>query len=584
MYIVSRCLIGLSILIGLYGLFVTAVLFWPWSAAIVVGLLAIAAATKKRSRLTTLGSARWADQRDFQKAGMLNASSGLILGYAEVSPDRKRALRSLFDPRKTSQDACRLFWDLYNKDRWRIVRLQQAVHTAIFAPTGTGKGVSIAVPYLLTCDESCVVVDLKGELCRLTAEHRRKQFGNQIVTIDPFHVVTNTPDSYNPLDSIDADHPFALDQCIALAKALVVRTPDEKEPHWNDNAEARIAGTTGLVVQYGSRNGLRSLQTVLDLFSSPERVVESVRAMQESDVWGGALARMGGQAAHQVDREMHSILSTVCRHLRWLNTPAVSAVTETTSFDPTLINNGKITIYLVLPVEHLRALSALMRTWLTSFLMQVVRGGIKNTRNVHFIVDEAAALGNLEILEDALDKFRGFSVRLQLYYQSLGQLKKCFPNGQDQVVLSNTTQIFFAVNEVASAEYISTRCGDHTVIVESGGTSYGTSSQDSMGVQPSQSRGYSTNSSSNWQQQARKLLKPEEVIALPPRTAITFAPGVPPICTTLIRYYEEPLPGLSDKRSTRFREDFIVLARSLWMFLVTVFYASMITLAALFIK
>ena len=29
-------------------------------------------------------------------------------------------------------------------------------------------------------------------------------------------------------------------------------------------------------------------------------------------------------------------------------------------------------------------------------------------------------------------------------------------------------------------------------------------------------------------------------MTLPPTTAITFAPGVRPICTTLLRYYEEP--------------------------------------------
>ena len=39
--------------------------------------------------------------------------------------------------------------------------------------------------------------------------------------------------------------------------------------------------------------------------------------------------------------------------------------------------------------------------------------------------------------------------------------------------------------------------------------------------------------------QARRLLKPEELMALHPRTAITFAPGVPPIRTWLLRYYEE---------------------------------------------
>ena len=40
-------------------------------------------------------------------------------------------------------------------------------------------------------------------------------------------------------------------------------------------------------------------------------------------------------------------------------------------------------------------------------------------------------------------------------------------------------------------------------------------------------------------QQARKLLKPEEFLNLPVRTAITFAPGSPAMWTTLLRYYEE---------------------------------------------
>jgi type IV secretion system protein VirD4 len=37
-------------------------------------------------------------------------------------------------------------------------------------------------------------------------------------------------------------------------------------------------------------------------------------------------------------------------------------------------------------------------------------------------------------------------------------------------------------------------------------------------------------------------LKPEEVLALDERTAITFTPGIPPIWTTLERYYENQRP------------------------------------------
>ena len=83
------------------------------------------------------------------------------------------------------------------------------MHTAVFAPTGVGKGVSCVIPFLLTSSESAVVVDFKGENFQLTAEHRRKAFGHQIVVLDPFKLVTQTPDTFNPLDFIDKDSPTA---------------------------------------------------------------------------------------------------------------------------------------------------------------------------------------------------------------------------------------------------------------------------------------------------------------------------------------------------------------------------------------
>ena len=43
---------------------------------------------------------------------------------------------------------------------------------------------------------------------------------------------------------------------------------------------------------------------------------------------------------------------------------------------------------------------------------------------MHFVLDEAASLGHMDALDDAVDKFRGYGVRLQFYFQSLGQLAK----------------------------------------------------------------------------------------------------------------------------------------------------------------
>jgi type IV secretion system protein VirD4 len=186
---------------------------------------------------------------------------------------------------------------------------------------------------------------------------------------------------------------------------------------------------------------------------------------------------------------------------------------------------------------------------------------------VHFVLDEAATLGHLEPVDDALDKSRAFGVRLLLLYQSLGQLKTCFPDGQDQTLLSNTTQVFFGVNDPQTAEYVSTRLGEETIVVGSGGVSRGdSSSRSNQGGSYSASR----NDSENWQLKERKLLKPEEVTALPARTAITFTPGVPPICTTLTKYFEQ-----NNLHSGGFKRAVGTLAASLILFL----FSGMVALA-----
>jgi type IV secretion system protein VirD4 len=180
--------------------------------------------------------------------------------------------------------------------------------------------------------------------------------------------------------------------------------------------------------------------------------------------------------------------------------------------------------------------------------------------NVSFVLDEAASLGRMDALDDAVDKYRGYGVRLQFYFQSVSQLRKCFPDGQEQTLLSNVSQVLFGTNDLPTAEYISNRLGEQTIVVSSGGTSTGTSHQ--MSSKGDGSTTHSKNASDNWGQLGRKLLKPEEVLALDKRTAITFTPGVPPIWTTLVRYYEESLVNTGTNYGERFKAAAGMVAKS----------------------
>jgi type IV secretion system protein VirD4 len=122
----------------------------------------------------------------------------------------------------------------------------------------------------------------------------------------------------------------------------------------------------------------------------------------------------------------------------------------------------------------------------------------------------------------------------------MGQLRRCWGEGQEQILLSNTTQIFYGVNDQQTAEYVSNRLGEYTQVVTSGGSNRGGSRSRSTSENGSGSSSHSSSwgESDNWSQSGRRLLKPEEVTNLDPRIAITFTPGVPPIWTWLIRYYE----------------------------------------------
>jgi type IV secretion system protein VirD4 len=328
-----------------------------------------------------------------------------------------------------------------------------------------------------------------------------------------------------------------------MANAMVIRTGEEKDPHWVDSAETWISAMLAAVAYYGQQ-GDRSLQTVRTLLSNPAKMEAIIRLMCESpDAWSGMLARMGYQLTRFKDNELASSLTTVSRFLKFLDTIAVAENSEESTFDPADLVKRNMTVYLVLPPQHVRAQQALLRLWIGTMLRAVVKGGLQEKTLVHFVLDEAATLGKMEAIDDAVDKYRGYGVRLQFYYQSIGQLRKCFPDGQEQTLLSNVSQIFFGVNDKDTAQYVSERLGEQTIIVTSGGTSRSTTYQGSMGGTPTESRSFQR--SDNWAQQARRLLKPEEVADLPIRTAITFTPGVPPICTTLIRHYEEKISGKS---------------------------------------
>ncbi|HBP0121476.1 TPA: type IV secretory system conjugative DNA transfer family protein, partial [Pseudomonas aeruginosa] len=99
------------------------------------GLLAVVVAiamsvwrSRQARKVTTYGSARWADVADIRKAG-LTQPAGVFLGQHDG----------------------------------HYLRHEGPEHVLTFAPTRSGKGVGLVVPTLLSWPASAVIHDIKGE-------------------------------------------------------------------------------------------------------------------------------------------------------------------------------------------------------------------------------------------------------------------------------------------------------------------------------------------------------------------------------------------------------------------------------------
>jgi type IV secretion system protein VirD4 len=369
--------IGLLAWLGTAALAVAA--FYPVSLY-VVGALLFLAVLRRRVRLSAFGTASWATFRDLWAAGMIGASRGIVLGrpVGNAIPKHLDIVKAvLFAPRRESAAVCRLFLGGPRGRKNELIRLP-ARHTALFGPTGSGKGVSFVVPELLTNPNSMVVGDLKsGENARLTAAFRKRRFGHRCILLDPWRLVARCPDTLNPLDFISASDPQSLDLCRDLAAALVVRTGQEKEPHWLDAAELWITAMCAATVNFAPPDQ-RSLQTVANLLTNSEHMQRAIDMLRASDAWDGLLARLGHQLTHFQDKELASTLTTCNRFLTFLSTPAIVESTVSSSFDPSELNRGKMTIYLILPAEHSRQNQVpLVRLWVTALLRAVVQGGLR---------------------------------------------------------------------------------------------------------------------------------------------------------------------------------------------------------------
>jgi len=438
-----------------------------------VGLMGVAIAKVISSNSSTAneflhGSARWAEEKDIQAAGLLQQSRTFLeMVTGKDSP--------------TSAGVYVGGWE--DKDgKFYYLRHNGPEHVLTYAPTRSGKGVGLVVPTLLSWPASTVVTDLKGELWALTAGWRKKHAKNKVMRFEPASI--NGGLCWNPLDEIRMGTEYEVGDVQNLVTLIV--DPDGKglDSHWQKTAFALLVGVILHALFKAKHEGtLATLPSVDAMLADPNRDIAEL--WMEMATYGHQDGQnhlaIGSAARDMMDRpeeEAGSVLSTAKSYLSLYRDPVVARNVNKSEFRirDLMNHDDPVSLYIVTQPNDKARLRPLVRI-MVNMIVRLLADKMdfeKGRPVAHYkhrllmMLDEFPSLGRLEILQESLAFVAGYGIKCYLICQDINQLKSRETGyGHDEAITSNChVQNAYPPNRVETAEHLSRLTGQTTVIKE----------------------------------------------------------------------------------------------------------------------
>lgn len=327
-------------------------------------------------------------------------------------------------------------------------------HAMTVAPTGAGKGVGALIPNLLTYPGSIIVVDPKGENYQVTARQRR-EMGQQVVVLDPFHQVSEKSDKLNPMDLFRLPSSYLDCDAEMLASQMAAGHLFSHDPYWNDMATPLAAAIIAQI--YTTREPEdRNLNKVREVFYNDDMDYTLAVWLDQNEI----KCRMSREEfisylSIPSDRTRPCVRSTATAYVKSLGSETVAETLESTSFELKDLMDGKpITIYIVIPPEKLESHRALLRLWVGTLLTAVIRRKHIPQLRTLFMIDEAAQLGTFPLLRQAITLYRGYGLQVWSFWQDLSQLKHLYPKDWETMLNNSAAvQIFGVYNNLIARQW-----------------------------------------------------------------------------------------------------------------------------------
>ena len=472
----------------------------------------------------THGTARFSSFDDIKKTGLVHKKNGkgvYVGGYFNEKTDRTHYLRS-----------------------------DGPEHVALFAPTGSGKGVGLIVPTLLSWTESIFVLDIKGENYAISSGWRKKHTNSLVFRFDPANKFNSC--AWNPLEEIRFKTHYQIGDAQNIALMLIDEDGKGLKGHWMTAAHEMLYGVILHALYKSSKVGRPPClldcalmltgtgdfkapispgpedqhdpkPTASSLFSEMMNATlpDDESAQQAQELINSVGSRFYGTAS----KELSSIISTALNALTLYRDSTIGTNTSHSDFKiaDLMDHDRPVSLYFVTnpnDLVRLKSLARLLITRIVAALCGNMEFDAGRSKTVHkhrllLMLDEFPVLGKLEAFEKALAYIRGYGIKAYIIIQDVEQLIQEY--GPHQSILSNCgIQLAYATNNQQTAELLSKMCGKETVIkvhISTSGKRFGVAPLGQV--------------SHTYQEIQRDLMTPDEIRHLPKMhsTADTKQPG-----------------------------------------------------------
>jgi type IV secretion system protein VirD4 len=422
-----------------------------------------------------------------------------------------------------------------------VLRFAGEAHLLTLAPTGSGKGIGAVLPNLLDYPGSVLSTDIKGEAYAVSARWRREVLGHTVAALDPFSLVGGTS-AYNPLDLIDPGSDDAYDTARLIASMLVVPEPGQHEPFWDEEAASMLAGIV-LHVAAGAAPEHRHLGTVRHLLTLGATDFSALLdRMARTEACHGLIHRAANRIRQKDERLLAGVLASTNRHTEFLDSPHLLGTLKTSTFRLEDLKHWRLTVYLVLPPHHLRTHGRWLRLLTASALRVLTMTPGRPAWRVLLLLDEFAALGRMQSIEEAITYSRGYGVSIWMLTQDLAQLRDLYPRSWETLLANVKVLQAFGTADQFTAEYLSKLTGQATVSTRGSNLTRGTTTAGNLLFLHRQQ-----GTAEQTGETGRRLLLADEVRRLAADRQLLFISGREPLLTRRLDYHTaRALDGRAD--------------------------------------